>query len=127
MTPGAPLPRSGGGDDTVAFLVAPLATIGLVVIAVVLVAGARRARGRRDPLPAESGDNRLFGRPSGADDEGGEPPASALWGSPDWSLPRAAGDDPWPDRSVAPDAPAPPEPAAPPEQPIAPDDRPAGS
>ena len=122
VTPGAPLPQPGGAaGDTIGFLVAPLATIGLVVIAVVLVAGLRRARGRRDPLPAESGDNRLFGRPSVADGEDGEPPASRLWGSTDWSLPHAADEDAPLEPSLPPDAPDAPDGSIPPR------DRPAGS
>ncbi|HEX2754082.1 MAG TPA: peptidase MA family metallohydrolase [Candidatus Limnocylindrales bacterium] len=91
VTPGAPVPGPrGGGSDAISFLVAPLATIGLVVIVVILAVGLRRLGRRPDPRTwAETGDNRLFWRPPT-----GEPPAddtappSRLWSSTDWSLPR---------------------------------------
>jgi hypothetical protein len=91
VTPGAPAPGSrGGAQDPIAFLVAPLASLGLVVIVVLVALGLRRLGRRPDATAwAETGDNRLFGRP--AADDGGEPPPappSRLWTTTDWSLPR---------------------------------------
>ncbi len=100
VVPSAPLPGPGGDQGSFAqFIVAPLATIGLVVILVSAAVGVRRARRRTDPATwAESGDNRLFGRPPLVEpptfqppsDEpaDGTPSSSRLWSAPDWSLPR---------------------------------------
>jgi hypothetical protein len=104
VRPSSPLPPRNGDDNSfTAFVVGPLATIGLVVILVLLALGARRARRRTDPATwAETGDNRLFGRPPTVDPQGGDPtdptdaadPAGAppspsrLWSDTDWSLPR---------------------------------------
>jgi hypothetical protein len=89
--PAAPLPGNrGDGQDAVSFLVAPLATLGLVVIVVIAIVGARRIRRRPDPAAwAERGDNRLFGRPADGDPQGDGPASpSRLWSATDWSLPR---------------------------------------
>jgi len=101
QAPAAPAPgRTGNGDDAVRFLVAPLATLGLVVLVVIAAVGVRRLRrGRPDPARwAETGDNRLFGRPStgvpagdpstGADAPDRASAGSRLWSATDWSLPR---------------------------------------
>ena len=98
--PAAPAPgRRGDGEDAVSFLVAPLATLGLVVLVVIALVGYRRIRRRPDPaMWAETGDNRLFGRPPSGEPAGDEPPGpSRLWSASDWSLPRepdATGVDP---------------------------------
>jgi hypothetical protein len=88
VTPGAPVPGPRGGtEDTISFLVAPLASIGLVVILVLVALGLRRLGRRPDPAAwTETGGNRLFGRPPA--DEAGAQPSSRLWTSTDWSLPR---------------------------------------
>jgi hypothetical protein len=102
VTPGAPgpVPRSGG-DDPIRFLVGPIASLGLVVIVVVAIVAYRRIGRKTDPAAwAETGDNRLFGRPPSDDgpdhgttvDPGSSVP-SRLWSSPDWSLPRDPDDD----------------------------------
>ncbi len=89
LTPAAPRPKPSGGQDALSFVVAPLATIGLVVLFVIAAVAYRRVGRRPDPASwAETGDNRLFGRPPS-----GEPPpddaasTSGLWGSTGWSLP----------------------------------------
>ena len=103
VTPGAPLPGPRGADDTLSFLSAPLASIGVVVIVVLIAVALRRLGRRPDPATwAETGDNRLFGRPA-TPDEDGSPPASALWSANTWTLPRDP-DEPAP----GPDEPAPP-------------------
>ena len=100
--PAAPAPgRTGDSEDAVRFLVAPLATLGLVVFVVIAAVGMRRLRrGRTDPGAwAETGDNRLFGRPSTEEPVAGEhapdQPSgeSRLWSASDWSLPRERDDD----------------------------------
>jgi hypothetical protein len=97
VPPSAPFPGPNGDQDSFArFIVGPLATIGLVVILVLVGLGVRRARRRTDPATwAETGDNRLFGRPpivepgSDAGDPTPAPPSSSrLWSDTDWSLPR---------------------------------------
>jgi hypothetical protein len=102
QAPAAPAPgRSGGSEDPVRFLVAPLATLGLVVLLVIAAVGMRRLRrGRPDPATwAQTGDNRLFGRPSAGEPSAGEhapdqpPGGSRLWSASDWSLPRERDDD----------------------------------
>jgi hypothetical protein len=102
-TPAPAAPAPGGrrdGQDAVSFLVAPLATLGLVVLVVIAAVVTRRVRRRPDPASwAETGDNRLFGRPSGDGPDDQPPAGSRLWSASDWSLPRE------PDE-------APPEPAA---------------
>jgi len=87
--PAAPAPgKRGNGEDAISFLVAPLATLGLVVLVVIAAVGFRRLGRRPDPARwAETGDNRLFGRPPAP--PGDEPPSpSRLWSASDWSLPR---------------------------------------
>jgi hypothetical protein len=89
--PAAPAPgRRGDGEDAVSFLVAPLATLGLVVLVVIALVGYRRIRRRPDPaLWAETGDNRLFGRPPSGEPAGDDQASpSRLWSASDWSLPR---------------------------------------
>ena len=89
--PGAPVPRPRGStEDVISFLVGPLASIGLAVIVIVVVVGLRRLGRRPDPATwAETGDNRLFGRPpSGEPGEDPAAPASRLWAATNWSLPR---------------------------------------
>jgi hypothetical protein len=68
--PAAPLPTpSRPGSDPIAFLVGPIATLGLVVILVIVAVGYKRVSRRRDPDGwPEGADNRLFGRPVGDDD-----------------------------------------------------------
>ena len=92
-TPAPAAPAPGGrkdGQDAVSFLVAPLATLGLVVLVVIAAVATRRLRRRPDPASwAETGDNRLFGRPQVGDGTGDQPPGgSRLWSASDWSLPR---------------------------------------
>jgi hypothetical protein len=124
--PAAPIPGGrGDGQDAISFLVAPLATLGLVVLVVIVAVGVRRIGRRRDPTVwAETGDNRLFGRPpSGEPPDVDGPNPSRLWSATDWSLPRE------PDEStVDPVSPAStedhgeePDPASPVAQPIADD------
>ena len=69
---------------------APLATIGLVVIVVIVAVGLRRLGRRPDPVTwAETGDNRLFGRPPTVEPPGSDPATpSRLWSETSWSLPR---------------------------------------
>ena len=89
--PAAPAPGNRGtGEDAISFLVAPLATLGLVVLVVIAAVGFRRLGRRPDPARwAETGDNRLFGRPPAGEPGGAEPPMpSRLWSASDWSLPR---------------------------------------
>jgi hypothetical protein len=89
--PAAPAPGNrGNGEDAISFLVAPLATLGLVVLVVIAAVGFRRLGRRPDPATwAETGDNRLFGRPPSGEPTGTEPPSpSRLWSANDWSLPR---------------------------------------
>jgi hypothetical protein len=89
--PAAPVPGGrGDGQDAISFLVAPLATLGLVVLVVIVAVGVRRLGRRRDPAVwAETGDNRLFGRPpSGEPPDVDGPNSSRLWSATDWSLPR---------------------------------------
>jgi hypothetical protein len=61
-----------------------------VVLVVIALVVTRRVRRRPDPASwAETGDNRLFGRPpagDGPDDQ--VPGGSRLWSASDWSLPR---------------------------------------
>ena len=121
VIPGAPRPGgTGGGQDAIAFLVGPLASIGLVVMVVLVAVGLRRLGRRPDPAAwADIGDNRLFGRPTAEDppdpiglpDPIGPPdpiapPPSRLWSSTDWALPRDP-DAPlpgWPGGAVDPGA-----------------------
>jgi hypothetical protein len=121
VPPGAPVPLPrGSGENPIAFLVGPIASLGLVVIVVLVVVAARRFGRRPDPATwAETGDNRLFGRPPAVDEPGdvppdgaGEigPPPSRLWASTDWSLPR----DPDADRGVVPSVTGQPTPIEPP-------------
>jgi hypothetical protein len=89
--PAAPAPgKRGNGEDAISFLVAPLATLGLVVLVVIAAVGFRRLGRRPDPSTwAETGDNRLFGRPPSGQPGGDELPSSSrLWSASDWSLPR---------------------------------------
>jgi hypothetical protein len=92
----APVPR-GDGNDAISFIVAPLATIGLVVIVVIVAVGLRRLGRRPDPATwAETGDNRLFGRPPTVEPpESDAAPSTRLWSASNWSLPRdpTEGDD----------------------------------
>jgi len=91
VTPGAPIPGPRNQpQDTISFLVAPLASIGLVVMIVIVTVALRRLGRRPDPATwAETGDNRLFGRPPAIDpDDTPAAPASRLWTVTDWSLPR---------------------------------------
>ena len=102
VRPSAPFPRPTSDQNSfTAFVVGPLATIGLAVLLVLVAVGVRRARRRTDPATwAETGDNRLFGRPPAVDppdgdpgDPGGDPAVappnpSRLWSDTDWSLPR---------------------------------------
>lgn len=115
--PDAPAPVPHVPDQSIAFFTGPLVAIGLVLVVVVIAVGSRRLRAPTDSARwAETGDNRLFGRPSSV-----EPPAdpvaepatpSRLWSATDWSLPHD------PDGSVAPGEP--PLDAAPPDE-LAPD------
>jgi hypothetical protein len=81
--------------------VAPLATLGLVVLVVIAAVAIRRLRrGPPDPaMWAGGGDNRLFGRPStdgsptGENAPGQAPGESRLWSASDWSLPREPDED----------------------------------
>jgi len=118
VTPGAPVPRPGGGQDAVSFLVAPLATLGLVLIGVIAIVAFRRV-GRRTAAAsgAEAGDNRLFGRPPSGASPDGESPPSRLWGATDWSLPRDPSEGPMEALGAVPPPPAGPEPAEPPPAP----------
>jgi hypothetical protein len=102
QAPAAPAPgRNGDREDAVRFLVAPFATLGLVVLVVIAAVGIRRLRrGRPDPATwAGVGDNRLFGRPSTDEPGTGEhapdqaPGESRLWSASNWSLPRQPDDD----------------------------------
>jgi hypothetical protein len=125
--PNAPSPTPRGPDDTIAFLVAPLATLGLVVAAVAVALGFRRVRSRPDPARwAETGDNRLFGRPPSVEvpDDPRDPasPGSRLWSTPDWSLPRDLDEPAVVDQQPEP-TPTEPDVASPPP-PDEPDDRP---
>jgi hypothetical protein len=89
VTHDAPGPR-GDGNDAISFIVAPLATIGLVVIVVIVAVGLRRLGRRPDPSTwAETGDNRLFGRPPTVEPPGSDAaPSTRLWSATNWSLPR---------------------------------------
>jgi hypothetical protein len=91
-TPAPAAPATGGrrdGQDAVSFLVAPLTTLGLVVLVVIAAVVTRRVRRRPDPASwAETGDNRLFGRPTGDGPDDQAPGGSRLWSASDWSLPR---------------------------------------
>jgi hypothetical protein len=97
-TPAPAAPAPGGrkdGQDAVSFLVAPLTTLGLVVLVVIALVVTRRVRRRPDPASwAETGDNRLFGRPAGDGPDDQRPGASRLWSASDWSLPREPDDAP---------------------------------
>ncbi len=96
VVPSSPIP-SQGSDPVAAFLRNSLAILGSVVLLVVVILGFRRIVRRTDPTTwAETGDNRLFGRPPTIDPQSagldlpaaGQPPVSRLWGTTDWSLPR---------------------------------------
>jgi hypothetical protein len=89
LTHDAPGPR-GDGNDAISFIVAPLATIGLVVIVVIVAVGLRRLGRWQDPSTwAETGDNRLFGRPPTVEPPGSDAaPSTRLWSATDWSMPR---------------------------------------
>jgi len=96
LTHDAPVPGGrGGGNDAISFIVAPLATIGLVVIVVIVAVGLRRLGRRPDPATwAETGDNRLFGRPPTVEPPGSdETTPSRLWSATNWSLPRDPEED----------------------------------
>jgi hypothetical protein len=122
VTPGSPVPPVRRGDDALAFLVAPLASIGLVVIVVLVAVAVRRMKRRPDPATwAETGDNRLFGRPP-APPSPDDAPANAPWGSTGWSLPR----DPDPVDAEPPPAAPPSGAEEAPENRPSPENRPAG-
>jgi cytochrome c1 len=67
-----------------------------VVLVVIAAVATRRLRRRPDPVSwAETGDNRLFGRPSASDEAGDQPSGgSRLWSASDWSLPREPDEGP---------------------------------
>jgi hypothetical protein len=68
--PGAPLPTpSRPASDPIAFLVGPIATLGVVVGLILVALGYRRMTRRTDASTWPDGaDNRLFGRPLGDDE-----------------------------------------------------------
>jgi hypothetical protein len=114
--PDAPAPGNSVPDQSIAFFTAPFIAIGLALVIVVAALGTRRLRARPDPARwAETGDNRLFGRPPTLDltDEAlkrGAPPSS-LWSTPDWSLPRSPDGPPQqPPTATQPTTPPPPDP-----------------
>jgi hypothetical protein len=91
-TPSAPVPTPGEGRP-LAWLFDSVAILGVVVAFVAVVLGVRAVRRRSLPVgPDDPGDNRLFGRGPTEDHQPGaeEPgdPASRLWGSTGWTLPR---------------------------------------
>jgi hypothetical protein len=97
VTPSSPVPRSSE-DPLSVLLRSSVAAIGVVLLAVLVIVGLRRAARRNDPMAASidsPGDNRLFGRPIADDPDASTtadpaPPTSRLWSATDWSLPSDA-------------------------------------
>ncbi len=98
VPPSAPRPTGVPEDPLARFLTPSLSVLGAVLVVVLVALGLRQMRRRPAPAGwAETGDNRLFGRPrdDGSDQPGatdtpiaGPETPSRLWGATDWSLPR---------------------------------------